>query len=41
MSDLTDFQIDGLKTRLVQRGRELKDEIREILNAVQTSVTNG
>lgn len=31
MSDLTDFQIDGLKTRLVQRGRELKDEIREIL----------
>ncbi len=31
MSDLTDLQIDDLKTRLVQSGRELKDEIREIL----------
>lgn len=31
MSDLTDLQIDDLKTRLVQRSRELKDEIRENL----------
>ena len=31
MSDLTDLQIDDLKTRLVQSGRELKVEIREIL----------
>ena len=31
MSDLTDYQIDDLNTRLVKRGRELKEEIREIL----------
>lgn len=31
MNDLTDTQISNLKARLAQRGRELKQEIREIL----------
>lgn len=31
MNDLTDTQISDLRARLAQRGRELKQEIREIL----------